>query len=120
MLASVGGALAAMCWLMMKGLKPDPTMGCNGMLAGLVAITAPSPWVSPWAAFLIGLISGVLVVESVFFWEKKGVDDPVGAISVHGVNGLWGLISVGLFANGDYGANWNAVMPHAFVDEFGS
>ena len=51
----------------------------------------------------------MLVVFSVFFWERRGIDDPVGAISVHGVNGLWGVISVGIFANGKYGAGWNGV-----------
>ena len=81
-------ALAAMVTLMMKGLKPDPTMMCNGMLAGLVAITAPCAFVDPWAAAVIGLVAGWLVVVSVFFWEARGVDDPVGAISVHGVNGF--------------------------------
>jgi Amt family ammonium transporter len=95
-------------------------MMCNGMLAGLVAITAPCAFVSPWAAVLIGVISGVLVVESVFFWEKRGVDDPVGAISVHGVNGLWGVISVGIFATGKYGAGWNGVVREDFVTRFGS
>ena len=70
-------------------------MMCNGMLAGLVAITAPCAFVDSWAAALIGAIAGVLVVFSVFFWERRGIDDPVGAISVHGVNGLWGVISRG-------------------------
>jgi Amt family ammonium transporter len=109
MLASVAGALACMVTLQLKGLKPDPTMMCNGMLAGLVAITAPCAFVDSWAAVAIGGIAGVIVVFSVFFWERRGVDDPVGAISVHGVNGLWGLISLGIFANGKYGAGWNGV-----------
>ncbi len=65
-------------------------MMCNGMLAGLVAITAPCAFVNPVGAAIIGLVAGVLVVLSVFFFERRGVDDPVGAISVHGVNGLWG------------------------------
>ena len=89
----------AMFTLMVKGLKPDSTMMCNGMLAGLVAITAPCAFVDPWAAAVIGAVAGLLVVVSVFFWEKRGIDDPVGAISVHGVNGLWGVISVGIFAD---------------------
>lgn len=109
MLASITGALATMVTLWAKKLKPDPTMMCNGMLAGLVAITAPCAFVDSWAAALIGAVAGVLVVFSVFFWEKRGIDDPVGAISVHGVNGLWGVISVGLFANGKYGIGWNKV-----------
>jgi len=110
MLASIAGAIAAMLTLYAKGMKPDPTMMCNGMLAGLVAITAPCAFVDSWAAVAIGAIAGVLVVFSVFFWERRGIDDPVGAISVHGVNGLWGLISVGIFANGKYGAGWNNVI----------
>ncbi len=110
MLASVTGALGAMCYLMIQGMKPDPSMLCNGMLAGLVAITAPCAFVDTWAAALIGAIAGALVVMSVFFWDKVGVDDPVGAISVHGVNGLWGLISLGIFANGKYGNGWNGVL----------
>jgi ammonium transporter, Amt family len=110
MLAGITGAIASMVALNLKGLKPDPTMLCNGMLAGLVAITAPCAFVDSWAAVLIGAIAGVLVVFSVFFWEKRGIDDPVGAISVHGVNGLWGLVSVGIFANGKYGAGWNGVV----------
>jgi ammonium transporter, Amt family len=120
MLAGIVGALAAMVTLMLKGLKPDPTMCCNGMLAGLVAITAPCAFVDPWAAAVIGLVAGWLVVVSVFFWEKVGVDDPVGAISVHGVNGLWGVISVGIFATGQYGAGWNGVVRDGMVKLYGS
>jgi Amt family ammonium transporter len=109
MLASIAGAMAAMLVMMAKGMRPDPSMMCNGMLAGLVAITAPCAFVSSWAAVAIGGIAGVLVVFSVFFWENRRVDDPVGAISVHGVNGLWGVVSLGIFANGKYGAGWNGV-----------
>jgi Amt family ammonium transporter len=119
MLASVAGALTSMLTLYAKKMKPDPTMMCNGMLAGLVAITAPCAFVDSWAAVAIGGIAGVLVVVSVFFWERRGVDDPVGAISVHGVNGLWGVISLGLFANGKYGAGWNGVVRDSFVKEYG-
>jgi Amt family ammonium transporter len=96
-----------MWWFRTK--KPDPSMMCNGMLAGLVAITCPCAFVSAGGAAIIGLISGILVVEAVFFFDKKGVDDPVGAISVHGVNGAWGCLSLGLFADGTYGQGWNAV-----------
>jgi Amt family ammonium transporter len=110
MLASATGAVGAtlyMWWFKTK--KPDPSMMCNGMLAGLVAITAPCAFVSAGGASLIGLIAGVLVVESVFFFEKIGVDDCVGAISVHGVNGAWGCLSIGLLADGTYGDGWNGV-----------
>ncbi len=120
MLASITGAIGAMACLEFKGLKHDPSMLCNGMLAGLVAITAPCAFVDPWAAALIGLIGGVLVVYSVLFWENAGIDDPVGAISVHGINGLWGLISLGIFANGAYGAGWNGVVRDEFVKLYGS
>jgi len=82
---------------------------CNGMLAGLVAITAPCAFVTAGGACIIGIVSGILVVESVFFWDKIGIDDCVGAISVHGVNGAWGCLSIGLFADGTYGEGWNGV-----------
>jgi Amt family ammonium transporter len=114
MLASVAGAFSCMMFLMLRGMKPDPSMMCNGMLAGLVAITAPCAFVDSWAAVLIGAIAGVLVVESVFFWDRVGIDDPVGAISVHGVNGIWGILSLGLFANGKYGMGWNGVIREAW------
>jgi len=120
MLASITGALGAMVMLEIKGLKHDPSMLCNGMLAGLVAITAPCAFVNPWAAALIGFLAGIIVVLSVLFLERHGVDDPVGAISVHGVNGLWGVLSVGIFACGDYGAGWNGVVRDAFVKAYGS
>jgi ammonium transporter, Amt family len=120
MLAGIVGSLASMVTLMMKNLKPDPTMMCNGMLAGLVAITAPCAFVDPWAAAVIGGVAGWLVVVSVFFWEARGIDDPVGAISVHGVNGIWGVLSVGIFATGQYGAGWNGVVRDAMVQAYGS
>ncbi len=122
MLCSVTGALGSMFWMMfVRGMKPDTSMMCNGMLAGLVAITAPCAFVDSWAAAVIGGIAGALVVESVFFIERIGIDDVVGAVSVHGTNGIWGLISVGIFANGKYGAGpllpdgtfgkgWNGVL----------
>jgi Amt family ammonium transporter len=77
------------------------------MLAGLVAITAPCAFVEPWAAAVIGIMAAVIVIESIIFIEKKGIDDPVGAISVHGVGGILGVLSVGIFSSGKYGAGWN-------------
>jgi Amt family ammonium transporter len=110
MLASAGGALAAMIYMMARFGKPDPSMMANGMLAGLVAITAPCAFVTAPVSVLIGVISGVLVCWSVFFVEGTlKIDDPVGAISVHGVNGAWGVLSLGLFADGVYGDGWNGV-----------
>lgn len=120
MLAGITAALTAAATLAFKGLKPDPTMLCNGMLAGLVAITAPCAFVDPWAAVVIGGIAGSLVIYSVFFFENLGIDDPCGAISVHGANGLWGVISLGIFANGEYGAGWNGVVREAMVTAYGS
>ncbi len=114
MLAGVAGCISTMLYMMMIKMKPDPTMMCNGMLAGLVAITAPCAFVDTWAAVVIGGIAGVLVVLSVFFWERRGIDDPCGAISVHGVNGTWGVIALGIFANGKYGMGWNGVVRSAF------
>jgi Amt family ammonium transporter len=106
--AAAFGAVIAMAWVMFRRGKPDPGMMANGMLAGLVAITAPCAFVQPWAAALIGTIAGVLVVESVWFVERKlKIDDPVGAFSVHGVNGIWGILSIGLLADGQYGSGWN-------------
>lgn len=120
MLAGVAAALSSMFYMMAIRMKPDPSMMCNGLLAGLVAITAPCAFVDSWAAVVIGAIAGVLVVISVFFWDRVGVDDPVGAISVHGVNGTWGVLSLGLFANGKYGAGWNGVVREEFVSKYGS
>ena len=110
MIASATGAMAATLWMWwFRTKKPDPSMMCNGMLAGLVAITAPSAFVSAGGAAWIGLIAGVVVVEAVFFFDRLKIDDPVGAISVHGVCGAWGCLSVGLFSDGTYGDGWNGV-----------
>ena len=108
-LAAAFGATAAMffCMYTKPFKKPDPGMMVNGMLAGLVAITAPCAFVDPYIAAIIGTIAGVLVVVSCGFFERRGIDDPVGAISVHGVCGIWGVLCIGLFANGQYGGGWN-------------
>jgi Amt family ammonium transporter len=110
MLASASGALAAMFYMWFKFGKPDPSMSANGFLAGLVAITAPCAFVSSFWAFVIGLIAGLILCWAVFFVENTlKVDDPVGAIAVHGVNGAWGVLSLGLFADGTYGDGFNGV-----------
>jgi Amt family ammonium transporter len=106
-IAAAFGAVIGMFWVMGRMKKPDPGMMANGMLAGLVAITAPCAFVQPWAAALIGSIAAVIVIESIFFWERKHIDDPVGAISVHGVGGIFGVLCVGIFSDGRYGAGWN-------------
>jgi Amt family ammonium transporter len=106
-IAAALGAVAAMYYITFKTGKPDPGMMVNGMLAGLVAITAPCAFVAPWAAAAIGIIAGILVIEAVFFLERRGIDDPVGAVAVHGVCGTFGVLAVGIFANGRYGGGWN-------------
>jgi ammonium transporter, Amt family len=110
MLASGAGALTAMLYMWLKFGKPDPSMSANGMLAGLVAITAPCAFVNSLWAVAIGAVAGVLVCVSVFFIERSlKLDDPVGAISVHGVCGAWGVLSLGIFADGTYGDAFNGV-----------
>jgi Amt family ammonium transporter len=107
-IAGAFGSVVAMGWVWKRTGKPDPGMCVNGMLAGLVAITAPCAFVQPWAAATIGIVSGVLVIEAAWLIERKlKIDDPVGAIAVHGVHGIFGVLAVGLFADGSYGAGWN-------------
>jgi Amt family ammonium transporter len=109
-LAAAFGCLTTMFVMWKKYGKPDPSMTCNGLLAGLVAITAPCAFVAPWAAATIGVIAGVVVVLAVVWVEQKAkVDDPVGAVAVHGACGLWGVIALGLFADGNYGDGFNGV-----------
>jgi ammonium transporter, Amt family len=111
----VAGAVAgivSMCymWFIHAGKKPDPAMSVNGMLAGLVAITAPCAFVNALDAAIIGAVAGVLVCFATFWLEKAQIDDPVGAVPVHFVNGMWGVLSVGLFANGfDISGGWNGM-----------
>jgi Amt family ammonium transporter len=112
MLAGMTGSFGALLYMWIRYGKPDASMTGNGFLAGLVAITAPCGFVNPIASAFIGLVAGVLVCLSVEFLDNfMKVDDPVGAVSVHGANGLWGVISVGLFADGksNYGGSWNGV-----------
>lgn len=101
MLAACAGGLFTAITITLKTGKPDLAMIGNGVLAGLVAITAPCGAVTPLMSVVIGGVAGVLVVFSVFFFDKVKIDDPVGAVSVHGMCGFWGLISVGLFATYD-------------------
>lgn len=89
----LGATITAWMWLG----KPDFSMTINGALAGLVAITAPCAFVDVWASVVIGLIAGIIVVPSVLMFDRLKIDDPVGALSVHLVNGIWGTLSIGLF-----------------------
>ncbi|HVA79381.1 MAG TPA: ammonium transporter, partial [Candidatus Binataceae bacterium] len=110
MLSSSAGTLTAILYLWYRYRKPDIAMACNGMLGGLVAITAPCAFVTPAAAVLIGLIAGLVVVAAVIALERRlRLDDPVGAIAVHGACGVWGALALGIFADGSYGDGWNAV-----------
>jgi Amt family ammonium transporter len=109
-LASAFGCLSCMFIMWRVFGKPDPSMTANGLLAGLGAITAPCAFVAPWGACVIGIIAGGVVVAAVLWVERRAkVDDPVGAVAVHGANGLWGLLAVGLFADGSYGDGLNGV-----------
>ena len=119
MIAGMGATLSGVVYMWNVYGKPDPSMMCNSMLAGLVAITSSCAFVTPLSAFIIGTVAGVLVVWSVFFVERMGIDDPVGAISVHGANGLWGLIAVGLFSDGSYGAGLNGVGATQYMGQAG-
>jgi Amt family ammonium transporter len=96
-LAASAGALSSILvsWAVIK--KPDLSMALNGLLAGLVGITAGADAVSPGAAIIIGFIAGAIVVFAILFFDKIKIDDPVGAISVHGVCGIWGTLAVGIF-----------------------
>jgi Amt family ammonium transporter len=96
-LAAAAGAVLAMITSWIRFGKPEVGMSLNGALAGLVAITAPCASVTPLSAVIIGAAGGVIVVFSVIFFEKMKIDDPVGAISVHGVCGAWGTLAAGIF-----------------------
>src|SRR6478736_182928 len=97
-LAAAGGVLGAVAtsWVVVK--KPDLSMMLNGAIAALVAITAACAFVAPWAAIVIGFVSGIIVVLGSRLVERVGIDDPVGAMAAHGMSGIWGTLSLGLFA----------------------
>jgi len=99
-LAAAAGAVFAMITAWIKSGKPDVGMSLNGALAGLVAITSPCATVTPLSSLIIGAVAGVIAVLAVLFFDRIKVDDPVGAISVHGVNGAWGTLAAGIFNMG--------------------
>jgi Amt family ammonium transporter len=110
MIASASGGLFATLYMWIKYRKPEVGVMGNGLLGGLVAITAPCAFVNATSAFIIGGIAGLLVVVSTFFIDQKlKIDDPVGAVAVHGVCGYWGVLALGLFADGQYGDGWNGI-----------
>ena len=102
-LCAAAAAMTALFITWKKFGKADVVMTVNGAIAGLVAITAPCAWVAPWASVVIGIVAGFVVCYGYWFLERRGVDDVVGAIPVHGFNGTWGLLALGLFADGTYG-----------------
>jgi ammonium transporter, Amt family len=102
-LAAAAGGITAMVTVWIFVGKPDLSMAMNGALAGLVAVTAPCAFVEPWAAMVIGGFGGILVVFGVLFLDKIRVEDPVGAVPVHGLNGIWGTLAVGLFGKESLG-----------------
>jgi Amt family ammonium transporter len=102
-MAAACGAVSAMVTVWIRYGKPDLSMTMNGALAGLVAITAPCAFVDPWAAMVIGAVGGVIVVLGVSFMDTIRVDDPVGAVPVHGMNGIWGTLAVGIFGRSSLG-----------------
>lgn len=104
LLAGATGAVAALYIRLITSGKADILMACNGALAGLVGVTAPVAFIAPWSAVVIGALAAPIMMASVAVMERVfKIDDPVGAISVHGVCGLWGLLAVGIFANGNNG-----------------
>ena len=106
LLSGATGAVVALYIQLVRTGKADILMACNGALAGLVGITAPVAFVEPWSAVVIGAISAPIMIVSVMVIENVlKIDDPVSAVSVHGVTGLWGLLAVGIFANGNNGVD---------------
>jgi Amt family ammonium transporter len=103
-LAACGGGLSSLFVVYVRAKYWDCGITVNGFLAGLVAVTCPCYWVSPAGAFILGAIAGVVCVFSIDFFEYLRIDDPVGAVSVHGVCGIWGTLSLGFFATGQFGA----------------
>ena len=104
-LAACAAGLTSMAYAYVQTKKWDVSITVNGFLAGLVAITCPCYWVSPAGAIALGGIAGVIVVLGIELLEWLRIDDPIGAVPVHGICGIWGTISLGLFASGEFGAS---------------
>jgi len=118
-LAAATGGIAAMLTVWKRFGKPDLSMAMNGALAGLVAITAPCAFVEPWAALVIGAVGGYIVVRGVEFLDRLRVDDPVGAVPVHGMCGVWGTLAVGLFGKSSLGLAHNGLVYGGNPTQFG-
>jgi Amt family ammonium transporter len=120
-MSGFGGGIGAIftSWIVLR--KPDLSMALNGILAGLVGITAGCDVISPWESVIVGLISGLIVVLSVIFFDKIRIDDPVGAVSVHGICGIFGTLAVGIFGGGKIGVQLIgalSVSAFAFITSF--
>jgi Amt family ammonium transporter len=119
-LAAVAGAASAMLFWHFSYGKPDISMACNGLLAGLVAVSASCVFIGPNAAVVIGILAGLLVCGGVLFNERVlKIDDPCGSVAVHGYCGWFGAVAVGLFADGTYGAGWNGIGPTTYLGTAG-
>ncbi len=118
-LAAAAGGIAAMIAVWIKLGKPDLSMAMNGALAGLVAITAPCAYVDPIFAIAIGAVGGIIVVFGVLLLDKLKIDDPVGAFPVHGMNGIWGTLAVGLFGKADMGLMNDGLFLGGGIKQFG-
>jgi Amt family ammonium transporter len=109
LLAAAGGLVISFIQAAWQRRRPEPARLCRGLLGGAVASCGGAGLIDPWAAFLIGGVAGLLVQEAMVYLERKRIDDPVGAAAVHGVGGAWGVVAVGLFANGTEGHGLNGV-----------
>jgi Amt family ammonium transporter len=102
-IAACAGGMMAVLWVYPRSKKWDLGISVNGFLGGLVAITCPCYWVSPFGAVVIGAVAGIVVPLGIDFLESRRIDDPIGAVPVHGFCGIWGTLSLGLLAAGHYG-----------------
>ncbi len=118
-LAAAAGGILAMITIWIQSGKPDLSMALNGALAGLVAVTAPCAFIDPWAAIAIGAVGGVLVVLAAIGLDKLHIDDPVGAFPVHGVNGIWGTLSIGIFGKAALGLPHDGLLYGGGLSQFG-
>jgi Amt family ammonium transporter len=116
-LAAAAGGMVAVLFVYPRSKKWDVGMSINGFLGGLVAITCPCYWVSPFGAVMIGAIAGIVVPLGIDLLERVRVDDPIGAVAVHGFCGIWGTLSLGLFAAGQYGLPTPEGADNSFVIE---
>jgi Amt family ammonium transporter len=109
LLAAAGGLIATFIQTAWQKQRPEPARLCRGLLGGAVASCGGAGLIDPWAAFLIGVVAGLLVQEAMLYLERKRIDDPVGAAAVHGAGGAWGVLALGFFANGTAGTGLNGV-----------